>query len=97
MKSIEDFCGKSAQQSGVLKVRQAPVNSTVTGAFSHGFLMKAAVRSRRLMISGGTNIAGAAMPTREGITCANAAVAALVLAPAARPSSVSILIPFFTS
>jgi hypothetical protein len=40
---------------------------------------------------------GAAMPTREGMTWVSAAVAALVLAPTTVPSSVSMLMPFFTS
>lgn len=70
---------------------------TVTGALSQGFLMKEAVRSRRDMMRGGMIIPGAAMATLEGITCIKAPVAAAVLAPTTSPSSVSMLIPFFTS
>lgn len=46
---------------------------TVTGAFIQGFLMNAAVFSSLLMMRGGMIMPGAAMPTREGITCASAA------------------------
>ena len=69
----------------------------MTGAFIQGFLMNAAVFSSLAMMSGGMIMPGAAMPTLEGITCCSAAVAALVLAPTTCPSSVSMLMPFFTS
>lgn len=44
------------------------VSITVAGAFNQGFLMNVAVRSRRLITSGGMNMAGAAIPTRDGMT-----------------------------
>jgi len=60
-----DFCGKMAQHRGVEKVRQKPVSSTVTGAFNQGFLMKVAVLSSLLMMTGGMNMPGTAMPEIE--------------------------------
>jgi hypothetical protein len=42
---------------------------TVTGALIQGFLMKKADFSSLLIITGGMNMPGAAMPIREGMTC----------------------------
>ena len=42
---------------------------TVRGAVSTGLARRNAVFSKTLIIAGGMNIAGAAMPIREGTTC----------------------------
>ncbi len=59
--------------------------------------MNVAVFSKRLIINGGTNIAGAAIPTLDGTTWLIAATAALPEAPAYSPSGVSIAIPCLIS
>lgn len=59
--------------------------------------MKVAVFSKRLIINGGTNMAGAAIPTLDGTTWLIAATAALPEAPAYSPSGVSIAIPCLIS
>ena len=81
------FWGNNAQHIGVENVRQNPVNKTVAGAFNQGFLIKVAVFSNRDIITGGINIAGAAIPIREGTTWEMAATAALPLNPTSSPFS----------
>ena len=86
---IDAFCGKSAQHSGVEKVRHRPVRSTVAGAFSQGLRMKAADFSRRLMTNGGMTMTGKAIATRDGITWLMADTAAFLDDPTVRPSAVA--------
>jgi hypothetical protein len=59
--------------------------------------MKVEVFSSLLIIIGGINIPGIAMPIREGTTCEIAAIAALELSPTFSPNSVSISMPFLIS
>ena len=51
----------------VALLKEAGEERTVTGAFSQGFLTKVAVLSSLLMITGGMNMPGTAIPVKLSI------------------------------
>jgi hypothetical protein len=90
------------EQRTVSETRQAEsitvsYERTVTGALSQGFLINVGVFSSLFMMIGGMIIPGAAIRILEGTTCSMADLAALELEPNTWPSSVSTLMPFFSS
>jgi hypothetical protein len=53
---MDAFWGKSAQHMGVAKVRQKPQRITCSGAFAHGILAKAFLRSKVFITMGGMTV-----------------------------------------
>jgi len=86
-----------AQQRGVANVRMRPTKATWRGALALGYRLNRPLESNLFMIMGIRTIPGAAMPILDKVTIDIPVLAAVTLSPTLTPSSVSSIIPCWSS